>query len=143
MLATAHYTYCYPGPSLNYCNSLYIGFPDFQPLLSKVSSPLSQLSISFKIYQFLKIFFAYTCGSFPFHSIKGNIPKVTSIYLQDLALATLPLSLHFLPLTSLFTLPQSVTCLCFLTDIRHALASVFCSCFSLCMKFSGLNDLLG
>lgn len=84
--------YCYPNPSLNYCNSLHLGFPVFRPLHSKVFSPLSRLNVPFKICH-LKHFFAYTCSSFPFCSVKASIPKMTSINLQDLALATLPL--HF------------------------------------------------
>lgn len=55
----------------------------------------------------MSVFKNYTCDSFPLNSAKANIPKMTSIKLQDLDIATLPFSLHFLPLASFLTLPQA------------------------------------
>lgn len=48
-------------------------------------------------------FFVYTCSSFLFRSVKANIPKTTSINLQDCHITP---SFYFLPLSSSFTLPQ-------------------------------------
>lgn len=56
--------------------------------------------------------FAYICDSFPFHSVKAEIPKMIPINLQDLVLVTLPLSFHFLP-HLLTTLPQPNLPACF------------------------------
>lgn len=122
---------------------LHIDFPAFLPLLSKVSSPLSRLSIPFKMCHF-KIVFAYTCSSFSFFLSKSCIHKMTSINLQDLTLATLPLSLHFLALKPHSLCPSQIDLLASF-PCRHYI----CSCLGifllrfLFMKLPYFRDLLG
>lgn len=116
---------CYPSPSLNYCNNFHIGFPAFLPLLTK-----SLFSIKSVLLLKCVRFFppsAYTCNSFPFHSIKAKNPQNEAINLQDLALTTLPLSLHFLPHLPTHSTPAKLTCLLFIAGIRSALPSLFSS----------------